>query len=199
MSQQDDLHNRSLVNWVAEVRHDQPRPLNEGDWTRRGTRDFIDEFADFNFDFINLQTLFNDTEEIFEYPMIDRDPLSQWSFGRVSLLGDAAHAMYPIGANGTSQAILDARALSDALAPCDDVTIGLKEYERMRLGPTSKVIESNRAYLSERYLDLVDNRITGPDDNISDLISEQEIEDITQSYRKIAGFDVDALNSKGLD
>ena len=80
--------------------------------------------------------------------MIDRDPISQWSFGRVSLLGDAAHAMYPIGANGTSQAILDARALADSLQETKDVVRSLQYYESRRLGPTTKVTEGNRKYLS---------------------------------------------------
>jgi 2-polyprenyl-6-methoxyphenol hydroxylase-like FAD-dependent oxidoreductase len=190
---------RSLLNWVAEVRFDSPRPLNEGDWTRHGTLDFIGHFTGFELDFIDLEELFSSTALVYEYPMIDRDPLSQWSFGRVSLLGDAAHAMYPIGANGTSQAILDARALSDSLAETTDVIAGLQAYEAKRLGPTTKVVESNREYLSERYLDLADSRIRSRDDKIEDLISQQEIDDITHTYRRIAGFDIQVLNSKGLN
>jgi 2-polyprenyl-6-methoxyphenol hydroxylase-like FAD-dependent oxidoreductase len=190
---------RSLVNWVAEVRFDTPRPLNEGDWTRRGTRDFIERFRDFELDFIDLEDLFSSTEIVYEYPMIDRNPLAKWSFGRVTLLGDAAHPMYPIGANGTSQAILDARALSDCLERGPNVIEALQSYESERLGPTTKVVESNREYLSERYLDLADSRIRSRDDDIDDLISQQEIDQITHSYRQIAGFDIEVLNSKGLD
>jgi 2-polyprenyl-6-methoxyphenol hydroxylase-like FAD-dependent oxidoreductase len=130
--------------------------------------------------------------------MIDRDPLDRWSFGRVTLLGDAAHPMYPIGANGTSQAILDARALCDCLEREADVTAALQSYEAERRGPTARVVESNREYLSERYLDLADSRISSRDDNIADLISQQEIDEITHSYRQIAGFDIELLNSKGL-
>ena len=129
--------------------------------------------------------------------MIDRDPMERWTFGRVTLLGDAAHAMLPIGANGTNQAILDARALADTLA-ANDPPAALKVYEDERIGPTAKVVLSNREYHPERYLDVVDARLKSPEDRIEELISSEEIEEITQNYRKIAGFQVEALNSKGL-
>jgi 2-polyprenyl-6-methoxyphenol hydroxylase-like FAD-dependent oxidoreductase len=187
----------SLVNWVAEVRFDAPRPLHPGDWTRRGGREFIERFTEFNLGFIDVRQLFLDTEDIYEFPMIDRDPLPRWSFGRVTLLGDAAHAMLPIGANGTSQAILDAAALAESVHT-DDVVAGLQAYERRRIGPTATVVLSNREYLPERYLDLADQRLRGPDDRVEDLISPAEIDEITRSYRQLAGFDVDELNRKGL-
>jgi 2-polyprenyl-6-methoxyphenol hydroxylase-like FAD-dependent oxidoreductase len=190
---------RSLLNWVAEVRFDAPRPLNEGDWTRHGSLDFIDHFREFDLDFIDLEELFSNTAMVYEYPMIDRDPLKKWSFGRVTLLGDAAHPMYPIGANGTSQAILDARALSDCLENTTDLISALRSYEADRLGTTTKVVESNRQYLSERYLDLADSRIKSRDDKIEDPIRQKEIDQITHAYRRIAGFDIKVLNSKGLN
>ena len=191
-------HGLSLVNWVAEVRFSSPHPLNPGDWTRPGTRDFIGRFEEFNLDFIDVQRLFADTETIYEYPMIDRDPVDKWSFGRVTLLGDAAHAMYPVGANGTSQAILDARALAESLQQYPHPVIALQHYEKMRLKPTNEVIRRNRQFYSEKYLDLIDNRMQSPGDKIENLISHAEIEEITQTYRKLAGFDVETLNEKGM-
>lgn len=198
MSEKSRRDGKSLVNWVAEVRDGNSRPLNPNDWNRQGTRDFIENYREFKFNFIDLPELFNTTETVYEYPMIDRDPLKKWSFGRVTLMGDAAHAMLPIGANGTSQAILDARALSDCLQGTDDMVAALKAYEDLRLAPTAKVVESNRKYDSENYLDIVADRITGPDDKKEDLISQQEIDAITDKYRKIAGFQVKVLNEKGL-
>jgi 2-polyprenyl-6-methoxyphenol hydroxylase-like FAD-dependent oxidoreductase len=114
-------------------------------------------------------------------------------------MGDAAHAMLPIGANGTSQAILDARALTDSVQDTDDMVVALKNYEDLRLGPTTKVVESNRKYDSENYLDIVADRLQSPDDKMEDLIAPTEIDAITEKYRKIAGFQVKALNEKGLN
>ena len=199
MSEASRRNGKSLVNWVAEVRDGNARPLNPNDWTRQGTRDFIENYRDFKFDFIDLPELFSQTETIYEYPMIDRDPLERWSFGRVTLMGDAAHAMLPIGANGTSQAILDARALTDSVQDTDDMVVALKNYEDLRLGPTTKVVESNRKYDSENYLDIVADRLQSPDDKMEDLIAPTEIDAITEKYRKIAGFQVKALNEKGLN
>lgn len=199
MSEPARKNGKSLVNWVAEVRDGNARPLNPNDWTRQGTRDFIENYRDFKFDFIDLPELFSQTETIYEYPMIDRDPLKKWSFGRVTLMGDAAHAMLPIGANGTSQAILDARALADSLHQTDDMVSALKVYEQLRLLPTTKVVESNRKYDSENYLDIVAERLQSPDDKMDDLIAPEEINNITEKYRKIAGFQVQALNKKGLN
>jgi 2-polyprenyl-6-methoxyphenol hydroxylase-like FAD-dependent oxidoreductase len=106
---------RSLINWVAVLRIGGEQPRRE-DWSRQGRiEDFLPRFANWKFGFIDLPALFRMTEHILEYPMVDRDPLDRWSFGRVTLLGDAAHPMYPNGSNGAAQAILDAEALAAAL------------------------------------------------------------------------------------
>lgn len=127
--------------------------------------------------------------------MVDRNPLPRWSFDRVTLLGDAAHPMYPMGANGASQAILDAVALAEALQSHGaDVETALQVYEQARLGPTLEVIYSNRQYGPEAILQIVEDRMTSPDDQVKDVITRAEIDEITLGYRKIAGFDVDELN-----
>ena len=180
-------HGRALVNWVAEVRFDTPRPLNPGAWTRQGSREFIDRFAAFRNDVLDFTALFRATETIYEYPMIDRDPLPHWTDGRVTLLGDAAHPMYPIGANGASQAILDAEALAAALQRGDPLA-GLAAYEAERRPTTTAVVLENRRYGPEKVLDLADARITGPDDRIEDLIPPEELEAVARDYRAVAGF-----------
>ena len=107
---------RSLLNWVAERRLPGSLPPNPADWNRRGDpADFVTAFADWRFDWLDVPRLFAATEQVFEFPMVDRTPVPRWSFGRVTLLGDAAHAMRPNGSNGASQAILDGVALADAL------------------------------------------------------------------------------------
>jgi len=180
---------RALINWVAELRHDQPRSAQDADWTHIGTRDFIEEYQEFSMPDIDVIDLMKRTAQILEYPMIDRDPLPRWTDGRVTLLGDAAHPMFPIGANGASQAILDAEALEQALAANDDAASALAAYELARRETTSAVVLSNREYGPERVLDIADARLTGPDDKLEDLITAEEAETVASRYRSVAGFE----------
>ncbi|MGX9393990.1 FAD-dependent monooxygenase (plasmid) [Nitrobacteraceae bacterium UC4446_H13] len=178
---------KALVNWVAEVRHDQPRAAEEADWTREGDRDFIADFLGFQMPDIDIPTLLKNTQRITQYPMIDRDPLPWWTQGRVTLLGDAAHPMYPMGANGASQAIIDARALADALVTQPGPE-GLLAYEALRRPATTSVVLVNRKTGPERVLDIAAARVKGPQDRIEDLISPAELEEVAADYRRIAGF-----------
>ncbi|MBB3810382.1 FAD-dependent monooxygenase [Pseudochelatococcus contaminans] len=178
---------QALINWVAEVRHDQPRAADDADWTREGDRDFIAEFLGFRMPDIDIPALLGNTQHITQYPMIDRDPLPWWTQGRVTLLGDAAHPMYPIGANGASQAIIDAQALADALATQPGPE-GLLAYEATRLPVTTNVVLNNRKSGPERVLDIAAARVKGPDDRIEDLITPEEVEEVAANYRQIAGF-----------
>lgn len=179
---------RSLVNWVAELRHDRPRPATEADWADRGDRDFIAAFREFRMPDIDIVELMSSTETVLEYPMIDRDPLGRWGQGRATLLGDAAHPMYPIGANGASQAIIDAGALAAHLGEAVSVEAGLAAYEADRLPKTSGVVLANRQAGPEQVLDIADARLTGPDDAVEDLIAPHEVEAVASRYRQVAGF-----------
>ncbi|QDY99845.1 flavin-dependent oxidoreductase [Nitratireductor mangrovi] len=179
---------RSLVNWVAEVRHDRPRPATEAGWADRGDRDFISAFSEFRMPDIDIVELMSSTETVLEYPMIDRDPLGHWGRGRATLLGDAAHPMYPIGANGASQAIIDAGALAAHLGEAVSVDEGLATYEADRLPRTSGVVLANRQAGPEQVLDIADARLTGPDDALEDLIAPHEVEAVASRYRQVAGF-----------
>ena len=178
---------KALVNWVAEVRHDQPRAAEEADWTREGDRDFMAEFLGFQMPDIDIPTLLKETQKITQYPMIDRDPLPWWTQGRVTLLSDAAHPMYPMGANGASQAIIDARALVAALAEQPGPE-GLLAYEELRRPVTTNVVLTNRKTGPERVLDIAAARVKSPGDRIEDLISPDELEEVAASYRQVAGF-----------
>ncbi|MGE7472570.1 flavin-dependent oxidoreductase [Bosea sp. NPDC003192] len=178
---------KALVNWVAEVRHDQPRAADEADWTREGDRDFIASFLAFQMPDLDIAQLLRNTHKITQYPMIDRDPLPWWTRGRVSLLGDAAHPMYPIGANGASQAILDAKVLAERLAEQPGPE-GLIAYEAIRRPITTNVVLNNRKAGPERVLDIAAARVKGPEDRIEDLISAAELEEVAASYRQVAGF-----------
>jgi 5-methylphenazine-1-carboxylate 1-monooxygenase len=188
---------RSLINWVAMLRAD-GEPRHRGDWSHEGRlEDFLPRFADWKFGLIDLPALFRATQRILEYPMVDRDPVDRWSFGRVTLLGDAAHPMYPVGSNGASQGILDAQTLAAALAdPEGDVVRALLCYEEARLPATAAVVRSNRQFGPDRVLQMVEERIRGPEDDIASVVTRQELDKITRGYRRIAGFDVESLNRK---
>lgn len=201
VSAQAARRGKSLVNWVAEVRGAHDTAHRREDWNRRGNKQgFFAEFADWTFDWLDIPRLITETDTIFEFPMIDRDPLPAWSFGRVTLLGDAAHPMYPIGSNGASQAILDARALADALAGAieaeSSLERALKAYEAARLEPTAQVVLSNRQFGPEQVMRLVDERCPGDCANIHDYVSHEEMEEIAQKYKLLAGFDKDLLNTR---
>jgi 2-polyprenyl-6-methoxyphenol hydroxylase-like FAD-dependent oxidoreductase len=187
---------RSLTNWVAEIRIGGDRAPEIEDWNRRGRlNEFLERYEEWRFDPIDVPAIFRAAKIILRYPMVDRDPLPRWTFGRVTLLGDAAHPMYPMGANGGSQAILDAIAVAEALrAHRDDVEGALLVYEKARLQPTAQVTHSNRGYGPEAILQIVEDRMSSPSDRVEDVITRKEIDEITLGYRKLAGFDVDELN-----
>jgi 5-methylphenazine-1-carboxylate 1-monooxygenase len=178
---------RALTNWVAELRHSEPRHIQDADWTRGATIDFITPFRAFRMGDMDVASILAATGSVTEFPMIDRDPLPFWTLGRVTLLGDAAHPMYPIGANGASQAILDARVLADCLAR-DPGPDGLAAYEAIRLPVATKVVLTNRAGGPEQVLDIADARVTSAEDRIEDLISPEELENVAAMYRNVAGF-----------
>jgi 2-polyprenyl-6-methoxyphenol hydroxylase-like FAD-dependent oxidoreductase len=197
VSREAGQRGRSLINWVAVLRIGGEQPRRE-DWSRQGRlEDFLPRFANWKFSFIDLPALFHTTRSVLEYPMVDRDPLDRWGFGRVTLLGDAAHPMYPNGSNGAAQAILDAEALAAGLGEAGgDVATALMRYEADRRPATAAVVLSNRQFGPERVLQVVDERIRGPEDDIASVITREELEEITRRYGRIAGFDVETLNRK---
>ena len=184
-----DASGRCVVNWIAELdRSAQPAPARE-DWNREGRReDFAPAFADWRFDWLDVPALIRAAEAVYEFPMVDRDPLPAWSHGRVTLLGDAAHPMFPIGSNGASQAILDARALADALAEERDAEQALARYEAARRPATAAIVLSNRKHGPEIVLDLAEQRAPQGFARVEDVFAPGELERIAASYKQIAGF-----------
>ena len=183
---------RQLVNWVAEI--ETPRHLDR-DWNRSGSLDdFLPAFADWHFDWLDVPALIRGAETVLEFPMVDQDPLPRWTFGRVTLLGDAAHPMVPRGSNGAGQAILDARAMADCLVAASDVPAALTRYEALRLPPTTNVVLTNRRNPPDAILREVYER-TGdkPFARIEDVIPEAELRAITDRYKTVAGYDRKAL------
>jgi 2-polyprenyl-6-methoxyphenol hydroxylase-like FAD-dependent oxidoreductase len=145
---------------------------------------------DWKFDWLDVPKFIRSADRILEYPMVDQDPLPRWNFGRVTLLGDAAHPMYPRGANGAAQAILDARALADALSANADPLAALKTYEDRRLPATRDVVLANRHAPPDAILQEVYRR-TGdePFKCIDDVISREELVALSENYKRVAGYD----------
>ena len=197
ISREADCRGRSLLNWVAELQTDPATLLQHaGDWTRAASAEVpAAAFAGMCDGLIDLSALFRATEQVAVYPMVDRDPLPHWTAGRVTLLGDAAHPMWPIGSNGASQAILDAEALADAVA-AGAIPQALAAYERIRRPATAAVVASNRAKGPEAILTLAHERLRGPDDDAHARISATDIERIVAGYRHVAGFDAASLGAR---
>ncbi|HEX9184973.1 MAG TPA: flavin-dependent oxidoreductase [Burkholderiales bacterium] len=183
-----------LVNWVFEIETPQ---YQQWDWNRPArVEDFFAHVADWRFDWLDIPALLSAAELVLEYPMVDKDPLAHWTHGRVTLLGDAAHPMYPRGSNGAGQAILDARALAEELARAAPPQ-ALAAYEARRLAPTSGVVLENRRNPPDAILREVYER-TGdkPFTRIGDVIGEAELREISERYKRVAGYDRDTLQRK---
>ncbi len=184
-----DADGRQLVNWLAEIAT--PHFLPKRDWARPGRiDDFIGPFGDWQFDWCDVPALIRAADAIYEYPMVDQDPLARWTFGRLTLLGDAAHPMVPRGSNGAGQAILDARVLADELAARSDAADALTAYEAARLPATAKVVLTNRTMPPDAILREVKLRSGDrPFARIEDVISREELAAMSEGYKQVAGFD----------
>ena len=185
-----------LVNWVAEIQS--PRNIMQ-DWNLGGKiEDFYPTFQDWTFPWLDCAAMIRDADQVLEYPMVDRDPLPYWTKGRVTLLGDAAHPMYPRGSNGAGQAILDARALAGCLKREKDVPKALKDYEAARLKAANDLVLMNRANPPDAILREVWKRSGDkPFARIDDVISNAELVTLSENYKRVAGFEREALARRG--
>ncbi len=188
---------RRLTNWAVMARTGvagTPPPRSE-DWSRAGRlEDVLAQMQRFSVAEVDVEALIRATPVFYEYPVCDRDPLDRWSEGRVTLLGDAAHPMYPVGSNGASQAILDARTLADVLASVDDVSEALRRYDAARREPTSEIVHSNRKGGPERVIDAVEALAPDGFDDVDAVLSRDEREAIVRGYAQKAGFAVPAAD-----
>jgi 5-methylphenazine-1-carboxylate 1-monooxygenase len=184
-----------LINWVAEI---ETPAYRKRDWNRAGAiGDFIGAFADWHFDWLDVPAFIHAADSVLEFPMVDQDPLPRWSFGRVTLLGDAAHPMVPRGSNGAGQAILDARALTSALLENDDPVAALACYEQQRLEATTRIVLTNRTNPPDAILREVFQRTHDrPFAAIGDVISREELVALSEGYKRIAGYSKDALRTR---
>jgi len=184
-----------LINWVAEIETPHHR---KRDWTRAGSLDdFIGPFSDWHFDWLDVPAFIRAADSVLEFPMVDQDPLPRWSFGRITLLGDAAHPMVPRGSNGAGQAILDARALTAALLEHADPVAALAAYEKQRLEATTRIVLTNRTNPPDAILrEVFERSHDKPFKAIDDIISRDELLALSDGYKRIAGYTKEALRGQ---
>ena len=198
ISKAPDRDGKFRINWIAE-RHMPPTyQWRREDYNRTARlEEFLPWFADWTFDWLDVPGLIRNCSHAFEYPLVDRDPIPQWTFGRVTLMGDAAHPMYPVGSNGASQAILDARVLTrEIFSPRPDRRGALMAYEAERRPATTDLVLLNRRNGPEQVMQLVEERAPDGFNEVTDVLSRQELEDIAANYKRVAGFQVEGLNAK---
>ena len=188
---------KRLTNWavVAKIGDGSTPPPRKEDWSRPGRmEDLAPHIRRFEIGNVDARALIEATPEFWEYPMCDRDPLPRWSHGRITLLGDAAHPMYPVGSNGASQAILDARALADRLADAEHPVHALWAYEQERLPPTAQIVRMNRSGGPEGVIDAVEALAPEGFSNIDAVLSYEERKAIVRGYAATAGFAREQVN-----
>ena len=191
-----DENGDQLINWIADLKVDSEN-IPEQDWNRKADKQkLLSAFHSWKFDWLDIPSFIRNAEAVYEFPMSDRDPLPQWSFDRITLLGDAAHPMYPIGSNGASQAILDAESLTHALQTNQDPSTALRQYESERLPATTNIVLQNRQMGPEQVMQIAEERAPGGFQNINDVIPQEELEAVASRYKKLAGFDKEMLNQK---
>jgi 2-polyprenyl-6-methoxyphenol hydroxylase-like FAD-dependent oxidoreductase len=197
VSRQAELSGSALINWVAEVKVADTTRHPEADWHRAGeTHDVLPWFADWTFSWLDVPGLIKSTEKIMERPMVDREPLDWWGRGRVTLLGDAAHPMYPVGSNSGSQAILDARLLANQMATIGSVPEALAAYEQERRETTNAIVLACRDMPADRLLDTVSARAPEGFDAITDVLTDAELAGFMDAYRSTSLQDAAVLNAR---
>jgi 2-polyprenyl-6-methoxyphenol hydroxylase-like FAD-dependent oxidoreductase len=181
-----------LINWTTEIQTD---AVEQNDWNKPGrVEDFIAIYDSWRFDWLDVAELIRRAEVIFEYPMVDKDPIDRWSFGRVTLAGDAAHPMYPRGSGGSAQGLIDARVLADKLVEEPDPVAALRAYEMARAGPAAEVVRTNRTappdFINIRVEELTGDR---PFDRLDDYITQDELRALSDQYKRVAGYSLEQL------
>jgi 2-polyprenyl-6-methoxyphenol hydroxylase-like FAD-dependent oxidoreductase len=195
IQQVPDADGRVTINWIAELRVPEGTTPAREDWNKRVDASvFREPFARWTFDWLDVPALVDGAEAIYEFPMVDRDPLPRWTHGRVTLLGDAAHPMYPIGSNGASQGILDAEAMAEAMASSGfparstDPAAALARYEDARREATGRIVLSNRGNGPDQVMQIAEERAPGGFAHVHDVIPRAELEAISARYKQLAGF-----------
>lgn len=196
ISPPDPVTGLAVTNWIAEVTVDKPEERQNTGWFRQvEIEEFAHHFDGWTWDWLDVPDLLRRADVAYENPMIDRDPVSTWQDGPVLLVGDAAHAMYPTGSNGASQAIIDARVLGAMMLEHGPTEAALAAFDAKMCGPISQLILRNRGAGPFGLLNLVDERCGGVFDNIDDVIPPDERTEFMAKYKAAAGFAIEQLNA----
>jgi 2-polyprenyl-6-methoxyphenol hydroxylase-like FAD-dependent oxidoreductase len=183
------------INWIAEVTFDETEERKSGWYKPAKVADFIHHFDGWTYDWLDVPALLSGAKEAYENPMIDRDPVDTWVDGAVALMGDAAHAMYPTGSNGASQAIIDARTLGAMMLRHGVTPVALKAYDDALCAPVSALILRNRGAGPFGLLNMVNDRCGGDFTNIDDVVPADERNAFMAKYKSAAGFAIEQLNA----
>lgn len=185
------------INWIAEVAFPAAPDWRREDWNRVGrAEDVLPHFEGWRLGWLDASGLIRNAGQIYEYPMVDRDPLKLWTHRRITLLGDAAHPMYPTGSNGASQAILDARTLAWHLATEATVDAALAAYEAARRPPTSRIVLANRDHGPDLVLDMAEARAPHGFGDIAEVIDRHTLAAVAADYKRLAGFEPSEVNQR---
>jgi 2-polyprenyl-6-methoxyphenol hydroxylase-like FAD-dependent oxidoreductase len=196
ISQADPHTGLADINWIAEITVNNTGGWPDGDWNKKVQHaDFMHHFQQWNYDWIDIPAMLLGADDVYEYPMIDRDPLPTWQDGNTALLGDAAHVMYPTGSNGASQAIVDARILGAAMLEHGVNAKALSAYDTRLCPEISPLVLRNRGAGPFGLLNLLDDRCGGVFDNIDDVIPQAERDEFMLRYKQAAGFAAEKLNA----
>ncbi|WP_242635973.1 flavin-dependent oxidoreductase [Cellulomonas sp. zg-ZUI22] len=197
ISPADPVTGLATVNWIAELQVDDTAWQRSGWFRQVDVQELAHHFDGWTYDWLDVPDLLARAEVVYENPMIDRDPVPTWQDGPVLLVGDAAHAMYPTGSNGASQAIMDARHLGAAMLRHGVTPAALAAFDAQLCGPVSRLVLRNRGAGPFGLLDLVDERCGGDFDDIDDVVPEVERTAFMAGYKAAAGFAVEQLNTAG--
>lgn len=197
ISAPDPATGLAQINWICNLQMGRDEQFRKEDYSRKAELDdFLPAFEQIRFDWLDAPALIRGAQEIFEYPMVDRDPLESWSVGRTTLMGDAAHAAYPVGSNGAGAGITDARKLVAAFLAHGLTPQALHAYEAEMLPATSKIILMNRSAGPDKILDIVEKRCGGAFARIEDVISREELAEHAATYKRIAGYGIAETNAR---
>ena len=186
---------RSHINWIAAVPFETDKPQEEN-WNKQtNAENLLKLYADWQFDWLNVPELISKTEQIFEFPVYDRDPIEQWSFDRVGLLGDAAHPLIPVSSSGAVHAIIDGRALAFALANNDDPVAGLKAFEDDRLPKANRVVKASRENGPDEVLEIVNESCPEDAEDIFQYVEKSTLQAVIDEFKERTGFGIDTLNN----
>ena len=188
----------ATINWIAEKSFDPDTAWKKEDWNRAADiNDFVGHFKDWRFDWIDAPGLIRGADVVYEYPMVDRDPLAQWTDGAVTLMGDAAHPTYPVGSNGASQAILDARLIGAALLKHGVRRAALEAFEEeVRPLTTNVGLADRTAGGPDAVLQMIEDLCSGDFNTVEDVVSKKSLAEHAAKYKSIAGFSIDELNAR---